>query len=52
MLFIAGYHGSGKSTVAEHLGNNHGYVHVERSSVLTGLKDQEDKPLDTCPTSP
>jgi adenylate kinase family enzyme len=45
MLFIAGYHGSGKSTAAEHLSTNHNFIHVERSSVLTGIKNQENSEI-------
>ncbi len=45
MLFIAGYHGSGKTTVAEHLSKSRDYIHIERSSTLTSIKDQENKEM-------
>ena len=42
MLFIAGYHGSGKTSVAEYLKENCGYIHIERSSVLNTAKGQDE----------
>lgn len=45
MLFIAGYHASGKSTAALHLEKLHGFLHSERSVELNAAKAQSNTEL-------
>lgn len=42
MLFITGYHGSGKSTAARYLHEQHDYLHIERSTILNQAKDDTE----------
>jgi dephospho-CoA kinase len=42
MLFIAGYHASGKSVLAKHLEDHFGLLHIETSAIVRSYKEQDN----------
>lgn len=45
MVFLAGHHNSGKSTVALHLRDVYGFLHIETSEIVRELYFQSGTPL-------